>query len=117
MSPASKFWLGVIILSFLLISIKEPLIFSFVVIVYLIVSSVLYFIINDELKRLLLQQEYYEEYQRKEKATTWLKNHYSTRTKEIERYLFYLKFILIHWVVTAFNSFNNFLNNKFSKNG
>lgn len=116
MSPASKFWLGVILLLLIIIQIKLPILFFIIFILYLIVSSVLYFIINAELKGLLLQQEYYEERQRKEEAT-WFKNHYSDRTKEIERYLFYLKFILIHWVVTAFNSFNNFLNNKFSKNG
>ena len=117
MSPANKFWLGVLTIFLIVILIKLPVLFFVIFIIYLIVTNVLYFIIISELNYVLEQQEKYVEHQKREKEERWFNNYYEDKTKEIEKYLFYLKFTINYWIVKTFKLFNNFLNNKFSKNG
>ena len=117
MSPANKFWLGVLGIFLFIIFIKEPTIFFIVFISYLIVNTVAYLSINTELEYVLEEQKKYKEEQKKEKDSRWFTNYYEDQTEKIEKYTFYLRLIFIYWVITAFKSFNNFLNNKFSKNG
>ena len=118
MSPASKFWLGVILLLLIIILIKLPILFFIIFILYLIVSCILYVSGKSELEQLLKEQEIYEEIlKQKEENRRWVNNSYKDRAEEIKRYSFYLKFSIIYWLEEIVKSFNNFLNNKFSKNG
>lgn len=85
MSPANKFWLGVLVLVFLLLLIKNPCLLLGIIILWFIVSSVFYIFVIDE-------------------------------GTSADNYLL-AKYSPIHLSITLIRKFNNFLNNKFSKNG
>ena len=116
MSPANKFWLGLLSIIILLLCLSSKSFFYTFLLIYIVVGFVIFFILNQELIELYdFQNEYLREQQR-EKSNRWFSFYKSDKSEEIAKKEFYIKISYVYWILFAIRSFNNYLNNKFSKN-
>ena len=116
MSPANKFWLGLLSIIILLLCLSSKFFFYTFLVIYIIVGPIIFFILNQQLIELYdFQNEYLKERER-EKSGGWFRSYKSDKSEEIAKKEFYIKISYVYWILFAIRSFNNYLNNKFSKN-
>ena len=116
MSPANKFWLAVSSIIILLLSISSSFFFNTFLITYIIVGAVTFFALIKELTELYADQDKYLEEKRKEESNRYFSIYKTDRSEEIAKKEFLIKTSYLYWIVFGIKTFNNYLNNKFSKN-
>ena len=74
----------------------------------------MFLVLTEELTYLYEDQDEY--LKEREKSGGWFCSYKSDKSEEIAKKEFYIKIIYVYWILFAIRSFNNYLNNKFSKN-
>lgn len=116
MSPANKFWLGLLSIIILLLCISSKFFFYTFLLIYIVVGFIIFLTLNQQLIELYDFQDEYLREQQKEKSSSWFTSYKSDKSEEIAKKEFYIKISYVYWILFAIRSFNNYLNNKFSKN-
>ena len=117
MSPANKFWLGLLSIIILLLCISSKFFFYTFLLIYIIVGPIIFLVLTEELSRLYEDQDEYLREKERDKSDRWLNSYRRMdKSEEITKKEFYIKFSYIYWIIFIIKNFNNYLNNKFSKN-
>ena len=116
MSPANKFWLGLLSIIILLLCLSSKFFFCTFLLIYIVVGFIIFLTLNQQLIELYDFQDEYLREQQKEKSNRWFSSYKSDKSEEIAKKEFYIKISYVYWILFAIRSFNNYLNNKFSKN-
>ena len=116
MSPANKFWLGLLSIIILLLCLFSKFFFYTFLLIYIIVGPIIFLVLTEELSRLYEDQDEYLREQQREKSNRWFSSYESDKSEEIAKKEFYIKISYVYWILFAIRSFNNYLNNKFLKN-
>lgn len=116
MSPANKFWLGLLSIIILLLCISSKFFFYSLFVIYIIVGPIIFLVLTEELSRLYADQDEYLKERERDKSDRWFSSYKSDKSEEIAKKEFYIKFSYIYWIIFIIKNFNNYLNNKFSKN-
>ena len=116
MSPANKFWLGLLSIIILLLCLSSKFFFYTFLLIYIIVGPIIFLVLTEELSCLYDFQDEYLREQQREKSNRWFSSYESDKSEEIAKKEFYIKISYVYWILFAIRSFNNYLNNKFSKN-
>lgn len=116
MSPANKFWLGLLSIIILLLCLSSKFFFYTFLLIYIVVGFIIFLVLTEELSYLYADQDEYLKEKEREKSGRWFRSYESDKSEEIAKKEFYIKFSYIYWILFAIRSFNNYLNNKFSKN-
>ena len=118
MSPANKFWLGLLSIIILLLCLSSKFFFYTFLLIYIVVGPIIFLVLTEELSGLLYedQDEYLREKER-DRSDRWFNSYRRMdKSEEITKKEFYIKFSYIYWIIFIIKNFNNYLNNKFSKN-
>ena len=116
MSPANKFWLGLLSIIILLLCLSSKLFFYTFLYIYIVVGLIMFLVLTEELSDLYADQDEYLKEREREKSEGWFRSYKSDKSEEIAKKEFYIKISYVYWILFAIRSFNNYLNNKFSKN-
>ena len=116
MSPANKFWLGLLSIIILLLCLSSKFFFYTFLLIYIVVGPIIFLVLTEELTRLYEDQDEYLKEREREKSGGWFRSYNSDKSEEIAKKEFYIKISYVYWILFAIRSFNNYLNNKFSKN-
>ena len=115
MSPANKFWLGLLSIIILLLCISSKSFFYTFLLIYIVVGFTIFLILTEELSCLYEDQDEY--LREKDRSDRWFNSYRKIdKSEEITKKEFYIKFSYIYWIIFIIKNFNNYLNNKFSKN-
>ena len=117
MSPANKFWLVLLSIIILLLCLFSKFFFYSLLVIYIIVGPIIFLVLTEELSRLYEDQDEYLREKERDKSDRWLNSYRRMdKSEEITKKEFYIKISYVYWILFAIRSFNNYLNNKFSKN-
>ena len=117
MSPANKFWLGLLSIIILLLCTSSKFFFYTFLLIYIIVGPMIFLVLTEELSRLYKDQDEYLREKERDRSDSWFNSYRGMdKSEEIAKKEFYIKISYVYWILFAIRSFNNYLNNKFSKN-
>lgn len=117
MSPANKFWLGLLSIIILLLCLSFKFFFYTFLLIYIVVGPIIFLVLTEELSYLYEDQDEYLREKERDKSIRWLNSYRRMdKSEEITKKEFYIKISYVYWILFAIRSFNNYLNNKFSKN-
>ena len=117
MSPANKFWLGLLSIIILLLCISSKSFFFSLLVIYIFVGPIIFLVLTEELSCLYEDQDEYLREKERDRSDRWFNSYRGIdKSEEITKKEFYIKFSYIYWIIFIIKNFNNYLNNKFSKN-
>ena len=117
MSPANKFWLGLLSIIILLLCISSKIFFYSLLVIHIIIGPIIFLVLTEELSHLYEDQDEYLREKERNRSDRWFNSYKRMdKSEEIAKKEFYIKISYVYWILFAIRSFNNYLNNKFSKN-